>query len=138
MAPGVEGPLTALKHASQQSDYASTNLNYRLLRRARYHGLKGGTPMTIRIASVALVCAVLAGPAAFAQAADPVPAAATSAAQMTTAARALLASLGPDELKATLFALDADERSHWSNVPYQAHHRPGLRLGGLNREQMLR
>ena len=37
-----------------------------------------------------------------------------------------------------MFALDADERSHWSNVPYQAHRRPGLRLGDLDREAMLR
>ena len=94
--------------------------------------------MTKRIVAVTLVFAVLAGPASLAQTSDPVPATATSAAQMTTAARALLSSLNPDELKATLFALDADERSNWSNVPYQAHHRPGLRLGGLNREQMLR
>jgi hypothetical protein len=41
-------------------------------------------------------------------------------------------------LKAASFALDADERSHWSNVPYRSHRRPGLRLGNLDREQMLR
>ena len=67
-----------------------------------------------------------------------VPAAATSAEQMTTAARALLAALSPAELNSTLFALDASERSHWSNVPFQAHNRPGLRLGDLGREQTLR
>jgi hypothetical protein len=95
-------------------------------------------PMTIRMVSLALAWAALASAPSLAQTSDAVPAGATSAAQMTTAARALLAALGADELRASLFALDADERSHWSNVPYQAHHRPGLRLGGLNREQMLR
>ena len=94
--------------------------------------------MAIRMVSLTLAWAALACAPSFAQPGDAVPAAATSAAQMTTAARAPLATLGPDELKATLFALDADERSHWSNVPYQAHHRPGLRLGGLSREQTLR
>ena len=34
--------------------------------------------------------------------------------------------------------LDAEERSHWSNVPYASHHRPGLRLGSLDRNEMLR
>jgi hypothetical protein len=69
---------------------------------------------------------------------EPVPTAVTSARQMTDAARALLATLTDAELDRTLFALDADERSHWSNVPYQAHHRPGLRFGDLDREAMLR
>jgi uncharacterized protein DUF3500 len=66
------------------------------------------------------------------------PAAFSSARQMTDAARALLAVLDERAIAATLLKLDADERSHWSNVPYAAHHRPGLRLGDLNREQMLR
>jgi hypothetical protein len=65
------------------------------------------------------------------------PVAATSAQQMTTAAHALLAKLDDEELATTVLALDADERSHWSNVPYQAHHRPGLKLGDLDRERML-
>src|SRR6187549_3576245 len=66
------------------------------------------------------------------------PPASSSAQQMTEAARALLAVLDDAELKTTLFALDAEERSHWSNVPYASHHRPGLRLGSLDREAMLR
>jgi len=66
------------------------------------------------------------------------PPAATSARQMTEAARALLAVLGETEIEKALFALDADERSHWSNVPYRSHSRPGLRLGDLDREAMLR
>jgi hypothetical protein len=66
------------------------------------------------------------------------PRSSTSAEQMTTAARALLAALSPAELAGTLFKLDAEERSHWSNVPYQAHHRPGLRIGGLGRAQTVR
>jgi hypothetical protein len=57
---------------------------------------------------------------------------------MTEAARELLEVLTEAELGATMFALDAEERSHWSNVPYQAHRRPGLKLGDLDREAMLR
>lgn len=68
---------------------------------------------------------------------EPVPTAATSARQMTDAARALLATFTDAELDRTLFALDADERSHWSNVPLQAHRRPGLRLGDLDRDSLL-
>ena len=63
---------------------------------------------------------------------------ASSAHQMTEAARALLAVLDDSQLKATLLALDDEQRSHWSNVPYASHHRPGLRLGNLDREEMLR
>jgi len=62
----------------------------------------------------------------------------SSAHQMTEAARALLAVLDDAQLEATLLALDDKERSHWSNVPYASHHRPGLRLGDLDREEMLR
>jgi hypothetical protein len=68
---------------------------------------------------------------------EPVPAAATSARQMTDAARALLATLADAELDRTMLALDAEERSHWSNVPYQAHHRPGLKIGDLDRARMV-
>jgi hypothetical protein len=50
----------------------------------------------------------------------------------------LLAALDEDEREATMLALDADERSHWSNVPYRSHRRPGLRLGSLDRQAMLR
>ena len=66
------------------------------------------------------------------------PAESASARQMTEAAQALLASLSETERGDTLFALDASERSNWSNVPYNAHHRPGLKLGALGREQKLR
>ncbi|HEY3517563.1 MAG TPA: DUF3500 domain-containing protein [Gammaproteobacteria bacterium] len=66
------------------------------------------------------------------------PLGSSSAQQMTEASRALLAVLDEAELEATLFALDADERSHWSNVPYASHQRPGLRLGSLDREEVLR
>jgi hypothetical protein len=81
-----------------------------------------------------LACALLLSIGGHAQP----PAAASSTQQMTQAARALLAVLDEAELKAASFALDADERSHWSNVPYRSHRRPGLRLGNLDREQMLR
>jgi hypothetical protein len=66
------------------------------------------------------------------------PAAASSARQMAEAARAFFAVLDDAELEAALFDLEADERSHWSNVPYRSHRRPGLRLGDLDREAMLR
>lgn len=82
--------------------------------------------------------ALLGVPALAAAQKDAAPAAWSSAEQMTSAARDLLASLDAAELERTLFALDATERSHWSNVPYQAHHRPGLRLGDLGREPTLR
>lgn len=67
----------------------------------------------------------------------PPPAASSSARQMTDAARALLAGLGEDDIEKAMFALDADERSHWSNVPYRAHQRPGARLGDMSRDQLL-
>ena len=86
-----------------------------------------------------IVCAALSGAPSLAQPPPaPLPAAATSAEQMTEAARALLATLSDAQRKAALLPLDAEERSHWSNVPYQAHHRPGLRLGDLDREALLR
>jgi len=66
------------------------------------------------------------------------PPAASSAHQMTQAAHALLGALENAELDAALLPLDADERSHWSNVPYASHHRPGLRLGSLDRDETLR
>ena len=86
-----------------------------------------------------IVCAALSGAPSLAQPPPaPLPAAATSAEQMTAAARALLATLSDAQRKTALLPLDAEERSHWSNVPYQAHHRPGLRLGDLDREALLR
>ncbi len=82
-------------------------------------------------------CGLLLVATAHAQA-PAAPAAASSARQMTEAASALLAVLDEGEREAMLFDLDADERSHWSNVPYRSHRRPGLRLGDLDREAMLR
>jgi hypothetical protein len=85
-----------------------------------------------------IVIGVLCGPPAPAQAPSAaLPAAATSAQQMTDAARALLAALSEAQVAKAVLALDAEERSHWSNVPYQAHHRPGLRIGDLDRQRML-
>jgi hypothetical protein len=93
--------------------------------------------MTIRGNGTWLVLAALLSVGAGAQTTQ-LPAASSSAQQMTEAARALLAVLDRREIDTALFALDADERSHWSNVPYRSHHRPGLRLGDLEREEMLR
>jgi hypothetical protein len=83
------------------------------------------------------VAALLYGPAPAQPPNAALPAASTSAQQMADAARALLAALSEEQLAKTMLALDADERSHWSNVPYQAHHRPGLKLGDLDRRRML-
>jgi len=93
--------------------------------------------MAVRGNRTWLLLAVLLCGAASAQTAQ-LPAAASSARQMTDAARALLAALDAKQIEATMFALAADERSHWSNVPYRSHRRPGLRLGDLDREEMLR
>jgi len=90
-----------------------------------------------RLSWLMLVAAWCAAPAWAQTPTSPLPAAATSAQQMTDAASALLAALDEKELDSALFALDAEERSHWSNVPYQAHQRPGLKIGALDRERML-
>jgi hypothetical protein len=93
----------------------------------------------IRRLSWLVFVAALCSTPALAQAPHPsLPESATSAKQMQDAARALLAVLSESERGAILFALDAEERSHWSNVPYQAHHRPGLRVGDLDRKALLR
>jgi hypothetical protein len=88
--------------------------------------------------SLFLVGALCCAPALGQSPRTVVPAAATSARQMTEAARALLAVLDEAQRKATIFALDATERSHWSNVPARSHRRPGLRIGDLDRDAMLR
>src|SRR5688572_22408220 len=71
-----------------------------------------------RLSWLILIAALCGAPALGQAPPAPLPAAATSAQQMTVAARALLAALDPAQLDVTLFALDAEERSHWSNVPY--------------------
>jgi hypothetical protein len=91
-----------------------------------------------RLTWLFLVGPFLGAPALGQSASAALPFEATSAQQMTDAARALLAVLDEAQVKATTFALDAEERSHWSNVPYRAHRRPGLRLGDLDREALLR
>ena len=86
--------------------------------------------MATRAFALAIVQTLLFGPATLAAEPDGLPpAASTTATQMTAAARALLAALSPEQATAASFVLDAEERSHWSNVPYQAHRRPGLKLG---------
>jgi hypothetical protein len=62
----------------------------------------------------------------------------TSARQMTEAAVAFLESLEPAQLERVTFAIDDEARSNWSNVPPQAHARPGLRFGDLNESQRIR
>ena len=92
---------------------------------------------TRRLSCLILVCGLSCSPALAQAPSAAVPAAATSAQQMTGAARALLAALSEEQLAKTVLALDAEERSHWSNVPYQAHRRPGLRIGDLDTNRML-
>jgi hypothetical protein len=92
---------------------------------------------TRRLSCLILVCGLSCSPALAQAPSAAVPAAATSAQQMTGAARALLAALSEEQLAKTVLALDAEERSHWSNVPYQAHRRPGLRIGDLDTKRML-
>jgi hypothetical protein len=84
--------------------------------------------------------ALLAGqlPDARAQrAADAAPAA-TTARQMTEAAGALIATMSQTEQSDAMFPLDDPARSHWSNVPFFAHARPGLRRGDMSEVQVLR
>lgn len=58
-----------------------------------------------------------------------------SADQMSAAAEALLASLEPDQRKAVQFAMDAPERSSWSNLPVLMVQPPGVMLNTLNDTQ---
>ena len=71
-------------------------------------------------------------------AASAAPPASTSARQMTSAAVALIAILSPAQRNKALFALEDPVRSHWSNVPFFAHPRPGLRRGDMSETQALR
>jgi len=65
------------------------------------------------------------------------PPGSTSAHQMTNAAVALIATLSPPERAKAMFTLDDPIRSHWSNVPFFAHPRPGLRRGDMSEAQAL-
>lgn len=57
---------------------------------------------------------------------------------MTEAAVALIEILSPAERDKAMFVLDDSVRSHWSNVPFFAHPRPGLRRGDMSEAQALR
>jgi len=87
---------------------------------------------------VALVVAgTAAGGTSFAQTLDAtdIPTAATSAQQMTEAARAFVASLRPAQRAAAVYAFTGANRTNWSNTPVYVHPRPGLRIRELTLAQ---
>jgi hypothetical protein len=58
--------------------------------------------------------------------------------RMNEAAKAFVASLGPEESKKALFDFDDEvERKHWSNVPVAAQPRNGLGIGDMNDAQKI-
>jgi len=63
-------------------------------------------------------------------------ASAQTAAGMTAAANAFLATLSPDQRKTTVFAFDdAKQRTRWSNLPVQNVPRTGMNFETMNPEQ---
>ncbi len=72
-----------------------------------------------------------------AQGAVDIPIASTSASQATEAGAAFVASLRAEQRDAVVHALDAEERSGWSNIPMYTHPRPGLRIRDLTIDQRL-
>jgi hypothetical protein len=66
------------------------------------------------------------------------PPASTTARQMTEAAVMLIATMSPTERDKAMFPIDDPTRSHWSNVPFFAHARPGFRRGDMSDTQALR
>lgn len=88
----------------------------------------------IRITTVFLSCAATLSMAA--ASADESPSMhARSATQMTAAASAFVATLSEDQLGETVFALDADARATWSNLPIVMVRPDGLLVGTLNDDQ---
>ncbi len=86
---------------------------------------------------VAIAMSTLLPATARAQAVADIPLAATTASQATEAGAAFVASLRPAQRAAVVHALDAEERSGWSNIPMFTHPRPGLRIRDLTIEQRL-
>lgn len=89
---------------------------------------------TLKTAIIA-IAAVLLPTAAWSQHAAEIPAASTSARQMTQAAAAFIESLRPEQREAVVHSLDDGARTGWSNVPVYVHPRPGLRVLDLTTEQ---
>lgn len=84
---------------------------------------------------VAIVISALLPAAARAQSATDIPVDSTTASQATEAGAAFVASLRAEQRDAVVHALDAEERSGWSNIPMFTHPRPGLRIRDLTIDQ---
>ena len=94
--------------------------------------------MSIRHAATIIAMSTLLLPAAArAQTVTDIPLASTTASQATEAGAAFVASLRPEQRAAVVHALDAQERSGWSNIPMFTHPRPGLRIRDLTIDQRL-
>ena len=84
---------------------------------------------------VAIMISALLSTAGYAQDPVDIPVASTTASQVTEAGAAFVASLRSAQRAAVLHALDAEERSGWSNIPVFTHPRPGLRIRDLTIDQ---
>lgn len=94
------------------------------------------TTLLSRSAPIAAACLMALLPsAAQLQGAAGIPAASTSARQMTDAAVKFVDSLRPEQREVVVRALNDPERAGWSNVPVYVHPRPGLRIRDLTTEQ---
>jgi len=89
------------------------------------------TPKAVFIAIATLVLPI----PTWSQHAAEIPAASTSARQMTQAATAFIESLRPAQREAVVHGLDDEARTGWSNVPVYVHPRPGLRVRDLTNDQ---
>ena len=65
----------------------------------------------------------------------PIPAASTSARQMTQAAIVFLASLDETQRDGIMYEFTPENRTNWSNTPPYVHRRPGLRIAELTNTQ---
>ncbi len=87
------------------------------------------TLITAAILSCCLVTVSLA--------ADSLPAHAQSATQMTSAAKAFIATLDEGQRDSTVLPLHVDERATWSNLPIIMVQPDGLLVGDMNDDQRL-
>ena len=86
---------------------------------------------------VAIVISALLPAVTRAQSVSDIPVESTTASQATEAGAAFVASLRAAQRDAVVHALDAEERSGWSNIPMFTHPRPGLRIRDLTIDQRL-
>jgi hypothetical protein len=90
-----------------------------------------------RVCTLITATALSCGCVALSLAADPVPAHAQSASQMTAAAEAFIETLGESQRESALLPLLVDERTTWSNLPIIMVHPSGLLVGDMNDGQRL-